>query len=115
MVTNLSCIDSYGSGLDSTRTSGTQEEEVAYTIYKVCRVKWRDIIASNEWEKHPDIKCPVLESIGWHVYEDSETLKIASTLDYEDWEGKSTDKPVPYGITAFPKGCVLEVTYLPTN
>ena len=97
-----------------TRTSGTQEEAVVFTAYRVCRVKWRDILASNEWEKHSDIKCPVLESIGWHVYEDDDTLKIANTLDYEDWEGKSTEKPVPYGITAFPKGCVIEVTYLPT-
>jgi len=85
------------------------------TTYKKCLVKWRDVIACSEWEKHPDVKCPVLESIGWHVYEDDDTLKIANTLDYEDWEGKSADKPVPYGITAFPKGCIVEVTYLPTN
>ena len=82
------------------------------TTHKKCLVKWRDVIACSEWEKHPDGKSPVLESIGWHVYEDDDTLKIANTLDYEDWEGKSADKPVPYGITAFPKGCVLEVTYL---
>ena len=113
MVANISRIDSNGFGLDIARTSGTtQEETVAFTVYRVCRVKWRDIIACNEWEKHPDVKCPVLESIGWHVYEDEDTLKIANTLDYEDWEGKSTDKPVPYGITAFPKGCILEITYL---
>ena len=98
--------------MDSTWATGTQEEAVTFTVYKVCRVKWRDILASNEWEKHQDIKCPILESIGWHVYEDDDTLKIANTLDYEDWEGKSIDKPVPYGITAFPKGCVIEVTYL---
>lgn len=99
--------------MDFTRTSGkTKEEEVSFTVYRVCRVRWLDIIASNEWEKHSEITCPTLESIGWHVYEDDETLKIANTLDYDDWEGKSTDKPVPYGITAFPKGCVLSVAYL---
>ena len=46
------------------------------------------------------------------IDEDDDTIKIANTLDYEDWEGKSEDKPVPYGITAFPKGCVVDVTYL---
>lgn len=111
MVTNISSFDSNGFGVDSPRPIGAQEE-VAFTSYKICRVKWRDILASNEWEKHTDVKCPTLESIGWHVYEDDDTLKIANTLDYEDWEGKSTDKPVPYGITAFPKGCVVDVTYL---
>ena len=98
--------------MDSARTVGTQAEKVNFTVYKVCRVQWRDVIASNEWEKQVAIKCPTLESIGWHVYEDDETIKIANTLDYEDWEGKSGDKPVPYGITAFPKGCVVDVTYL---
>jgi hypothetical protein len=82
------------------------------TTYKKCLVKWRDVIACSEWEKHPDINCPTLLTIGWLVFEDDTTIKIANTLDYEDWEGKSADKPVPYGITAFPKGCVLEVTYL---
>ena len=100
MVIDISSDGSYGAGLDSARTAGTQEEAVGFTVYRMCRVKWRDILASNEWEKHTDIKCPTLESIGWHVYEDDDTLKIANTLDYEDWEGKSTDKPVPYGITA---------------
>jgi hypothetical protein len=98
--------------VDSTWPPGTQEEEVNFTLYKVCRVKWRDIIASNEWEKHPEIKCPVLESIGWHVYEDDETVKIANTLDFDDWEDKGADKPVPYGITAFPKGCIVKIIYL---
>ena len=111
MVIDISSDGSYGVGVDFTRPSGTQEETVAFTVYKMCRVKWRDILASNEWEKYPEVKCPTLESIGWHVYEDDDTLKIANTLDYEDWEGKSSDKPVPYGITAFPKGCVIEVVY----
>jgi hypothetical protein len=51
-------------------------------------------------------------SVGWLVYEDDKTIKIANTLDFDDWEDKGADKPVPYGITAFPKGCVVEITYL---
>tara|TARA_R110000765_G_scaffold144245_1_gene246204 strand:- start:186 stop:344 length:159 start_codon:yes stop_codon:yes gene_type:complete len=51
-------------------------------------------------------------SVGWLVYQDEETIKIANTLDFDDWEDKGADKPVPYGITAFPKGCVVKITYL---
>ena len=43
------------------------------------------------------------------------TVKIASTLDYEDFAGdsKEEDKPIPYGITAFPAGVVLDIIYIP--
>ena len=82
------------------------------TKYKKCLVKWRDVIACNEWEKHPDINCPTLFTIGWLVFEDDKTIKIANTLDFEDWEDKGADKPVPYGITAFPRGCVIDINYL---
>jgi len=41
------------------------------------------------------------------------TIKIASTLDYADAfdDAKDEAKPVPYGITAFPKGCVVGVEF----
>jgi len=51
-------------------------------------------------------------SVGWLVYQDEKTIKIANTLDFDDWEDKGADKPVPYGITAFPKGCVVKIIYL---
>lgn len=109
MVTNLSCIDSDGSRLDTSRSIGKTQEEIKY---QCCLITWKDIIASNEWEKHEDIQCPELMSIGWLVYQDDTTVKIANTLDFDDWEDKGADKPVPYGITAFPKGCVVKITYL---
>ena len=108
MVTHLSCVDSYGAGLDIAGATRTQEE----IKYQCCLITWKDIIASNEWEKHEAIKCPELMSVGWLVYQDDETIKIANTLDFDDWEDKGADKPVPYGITAFPKGCVVKITYL---
>ena len=40
-------------------------------------------------------------SVGWLHSDDGETVKVGSTLG-EDGE--------PYGITALPKGCILEVT-----
>ena len=109
MVTNLSCSGSDGTGLDTPRTAGKTKEEIKY---KCCLITWKDIIASNEWEKHEEIKCPELMSVGWLVYQDEETIKIANTLDFDDWEDKGADKPVPYGITAFPKGCVVKIIYL---
>ncbi len=109
MVTNLSCIGSDGTRLDTSRPIGKTQEEIKY---KCCLITWKDIIASNEWEKHEDIKCPELVSVGWLVYQDEDTIKIANTLDFDDWEDKGADKPVPYGITAFPKGCVVSIDYL---
>jgi hypothetical protein len=109
MVTDLGYISSDGVGLDPTRAFGTTQEEIKYPC---CIVTWKDIIASNEWEKHEAIKCPELLSIGWLVYQDDETVKIANTLDFDDWEDKGADKPVPYGITAFPKGCIVKIDYL---
>ena len=52
--------------------------------------------------------------MGWFVSDDGDTIKIASTLDYADAFGDAKDeaKPVPYGITAFPKGCVESINYL---
>ena len=108
MVTNLSCVDSDGVRLDNSGTIRAQEK----IKYKCCLITWKDIIASNEWEKHEEIKCPELMSVGWLVHQDDETIKIANTLDFDDWEDKGADKPVPYGITAFPKGCVVKITYL---
>ena len=108
MDANLSYIGSDGAGLDVAGATRTQEE----IKYKCCLITWKDVIASNEWEKQEEIKCPELMSIGWLVYQDEETIKIANTLDFDDWEDKGADKPVPYGITAFPKGCVVKITYL---
>ena len=49
--------------------------------------------------------------MGWFVSDDGDTLKIASTLDLDNFSEETKDeaKPIPYGITAFPKGCVTEV------
>ena len=78
-------------------------------------IKWRDIIACSGWEKPQDVECPVVYTVGWLISQTDLTVKIASTLDYEDFAGdsKEEDKPVPYGITAFPAGVVLDIIYIP--
>jgi hypothetical protein len=95
-----------GAGLDTSRTSGAKEEERNVVI-----IKWRDVLADDSWTRAKDVECPVLFSVGWLAYEDDETIKIASTLDYDDFTGEAKGEalPIPYGVTAFPRGCVVEV------
>ena len=77
-------------------------------------VAWRDIIADDGWTRAKDVDCPTFYSVGWLACEDEDTIKIASTLDFDDFtdEAKGEAMPIPYGITAFPKGCVVEVKYI---
>ena len=107
MVTNLSVCSSDGIGMDTAWAIGEEEK-------RLCIVEWRDIISCSGWEKASDVDCPTFKSVGWLVSDDEHTIKIASTLDYADAfdDAKDEAKPVPYGITAFPKGCVAGVTYL---
>ena len=107
MVTNLSICSSDGVGVDSARPIREEEEK------RLCIVEWRDILSCSGWEKASDVDCPTFKTVGWFVSDDGDTIKIASTLDYADAFGDAKDeaKPVPYGITAFPKGCVIEVEF----
>jgi len=107
MVTNLTICSAYGTGVDTAGAVGKEEK-------RLCIVEWKDIISCSGWEKASDVDCPTFKTVGWFVSDDEETIKIASTLDYEDAFNDSKDeaKPVPYGITAFPKGCVVSVTYV---
>lgn len=82
--------------------------------YDLCVITWVDIIATSGWEKEREVECPELVSIGWLIHQDRKTIKIASTLDREDSLGDSKDEalPIPYSITAFPKGCVKNIRYI---
>ena len=73
-------------------------------------VEWRDIISCSGWEKAEEVKCPTLQSVGWLVKRDQETVMIANTLDPEDFGGEAKEKPVPYAITAFPTGCIVNIS-----
>ena len=93
--------------MDSARAVGTQEKTLVV-------VKWRDIISCSGGEKADEVACPVFFSVGWLVDRDETTIKIASTLDYDDYtdEAKGEAKPIPYGITALPTGCVVDVKFI---
>ena len=93
--------------MDSAWAAGEEEK-------RLCIVEWKDIISCSGWEKASDVYCPSFKTVGWFISDDEETIKIASTLDFDDFtdEAKGEAKPIPYGITAFPKGCVVEVKYI---
>ena len=72
-------------------------------MVKLVTVRWKDIIQHADWTPSEEVSCPEFVSVGWLAEESEEEIKIGSTLD---------DKGTPFGITAFPKGCVLEVLRL---
>ena len=96
-----------GDRLGSSRTTGEEKE-------KLVVVKWRDVLSDNSWTRAKEVECPSFYSVGWLVCDTDDTVKIASTLDFEDFtdEAKGEARPILYGITAFPKGCVEEVKFI---
>ncbi len=92
MVTNLSCIDSNGVGVDSTRSSGTQKEK------GLIEVEWLDIVCHADWTEADEVTCPTFRSIGWFISQDDRELKIGNTKDEND---------KLFGVTSFPLGCVI--------
>ena len=81
---------------------------------RLVEITWRDILQCSGWEKAEDVDAPQFISVGWLVSRCNHQIKIASTLDYADAFGDAKDeaKPVPYGITAFPSGCVDDLKFL---
>ena len=69
--------------------------------YSLVLVKWLDITATAGWEPADEVEPIKVVSVGWLYLDDGETVKVGSTLG-EDGE--------PYGVTAIPRGCVLEIS-----
>ena len=107
MVINTGIRGADDSRVDSPRPPRAKEE-------RLVKVTWRDILQCSGGEKYDDVDAPQFVSVGWLVSRDGEQIKIASTLDYDDAfdDAKDEAKPVPYGITAFPAGCVDDITFL---
>ena len=80
------------------RTNPVQKEE-----RKLVLIKWTDIIQTADWTPPDEVTCPELLSVGWLVSQDDKEIKIGNTIGEDG---------VPYGITAFPKGCVLEINFI---
>jgi len=94
-------------GMASSRPPAAEEE-------RLVKVTWRDILQCSGWEKAEDVKTPQFISIGWLISRNGQEIKIATTLDYNDAfdDAKDVPKPVPYGITAFPAGCVDDIEFI---
>ena len=69
--------------------------------YRLVFVKWRDITATAGWDDPDEVDPIEVISVGWLYSDDGDTVKIGTTLG-EDGR--------PYGVTALPRGCVLEIT-----
>jgi hypothetical protein len=61
-------------------------------------IKWRDTIQDPSWSGHEELECPIIETVGWEVFRDEDTVKLGGTRDSE---GNVS------GIIAIPMGCVL--------
>ena len=108
MAIRLSSVTSNGDRLDNTGAVTEGKEE------SLVRVKWRDIIQYSDWTTADKVECPVMESVGWLVSQDEDTIKIATTLDRLDSLGENEGQATYYGIIAFPSGCVLSCVPLHT-
>jgi hypothetical protein len=45
------------------------------------------------------------------VAEDEDTVKIADTIDLDGFDSDE-EPPTPYGITVFPRGCVVDIKFI---
>ncbi len=79
--------------------------------YNKCIVQWRDIPANGEWVTADKVECPTILTIGWLVAEDEDTVKIADTIDLDGFDSDE-EPPTPYGITVFPRGCVVDIKFI---
>ncbi len=88
--------------MDYPRTSDNTQKETLVIIV------WKDIVQVADWTPASEVNCPTFQSIGWLVSETEEEIKIGSTLVVNADDPQGT----PFGITAFPKGCVQEIKRL---
>tara|TARA_R100001244_G_scaffold89210_1_gene67868 strand:- start:1632 stop:1967 length:336 start_codon:yes stop_codon:yes gene_type:complete len=111
MVININTARSNDIGLDTSRAVGEKEK-----AKKLVLIEWVDIISDDGWIIAEDCHLPTFYSVGWLEFEDDRVVKICNTLDFEDplEEHKKKEKPIGYGVTCFPRGCVTSVTFLKT-
>ena len=98
MAINIDRHHSHDLLMVTPRTDPIQKEE-----WKLVTIKWTDIIQTSDWTPANEVSCPELISVGWLVSQDDKEIKIGGTIGEDD---------APYGITAFPKGCVLEINFI---
>lgn len=71
--------------------------------YDLVFITWLDITATAGWE-HPDEVEPIeVHTIGWLYSKDDRVVKVGNSLGEDG---------TPYGISAFPRGCITNITFL---
>ena len=66
------------------------------------KLKFRDITATCDWTTHEDVDCIEVDLIGWLVYRDKDTVKIATASSEGEYSA----------VHAVPVGCVTSVCTL---
>ena len=91
------------------RTNSIQgEEEKVMEEKQLVLVTWRDILQTSDWTPANEVFCHTFQSIGWFISKDDKEIKIGGTLVVKADDPQGT----PFGITAFPIGCVEELKVL---
>ena len=95
--------------LADARTNSIQgEKEKVMEDKQLVLVKWRDILQTSDWTPANEVFCHTFQSIGWLISKDENEIKIGGTLVVKADDPQGT----PFGITAFPIGCVEELKVL---
>ena len=99
MVTYINRCSTNGIRMDNPRpTDNTQEKALVFVV-------WKDIVQTSDWTPSSEVSCPTFKSVGWLLSETEDEIKIGGTLVVNADDPQGT----PFGITAFPKGCVQEI------
>ena len=88
------------------RTNSIQgEKEKVMEEKQLVLVTWRDILQTSDWTPVSEVFCHSFQSVGWFISKDEKEIKIGGTLVVKADDPQGT----PFGITAFPIGCVEEI------
>ena len=93
---------------DARANSIQREEEKVMEEKQLVLVTWRDILQTSDWTPASEVFCHSFQSVGWFISKDEKEIKIGGTLVVKADDPQGT----PFGITAFPIGCVEEIKLL---
>lgn len=68
----------------------------------IVKLQFRDIVATCDWTTHDDVETILVDLIGWLVYKDKDTVKIACAKADGEYSA----------VHAVPTGCVTQISTL---
>lgn len=71
----------------------------------IVRLQFRDIVATCDWTTHDDVETMLVDIIGWLVYRDTETVKLATARADGEYSA----------IHAVPTGCITKIETLASD